>query len=115
MRSVARWTIPPTRAASQAIAAFARARFELIARPRQSLEAAIKVARDAGYEIIDLGADLEGEAREVAADHARLALKARARRQAHRDPLRRRAHRDRARQRPRRPEPGICAGAGRTC
>src|SRR5215813_11783801 len=58
--------------------AFARARFELIARPRQSLEAAIKVARDAGYEIIDLGADLEGEAREVAADHARLALEARA-------------------------------------
>ncbi len=34
--------------------------------------------RDAGYEVIDLGADLEGEAREVAADHARLALQARA-------------------------------------
>ncbi len=58
-------------------AAFARARFELIARPRQSLEAAIKVARDAGYDIVDLGADLEGEAREVGADHARRALKAR--------------------------------------
>ncbi len=58
-------------------AAFARATFELIARPRQSLDAAIKLARDAGYEIIDLGADLEGEAREVAADHARLALDAR--------------------------------------
>ena len=58
-------------------AAFARARFELIARPRQSLEAAIKVAREAGFETVDLGADLEGEAREVAADHARLALKAR--------------------------------------
>jgi glycerate 2-kinase len=58
-------------------AAFARARFELIARPRQSLEAAIKVAREAGFETIDLGADLEGEAREVAAEHARLALKAR--------------------------------------
>jgi len=58
-------------------AAFGQARFELIARPRQSLEAAIKVAREAGYEIIDLGADLEGEAREVAADHAQLALKAR--------------------------------------
>jgi hydroxypyruvate reductase len=58
--------------------AFARAQFELIARPKASLEAAIKVARDAGYEIIDLGADLEGEARDVAADHARLALKARA-------------------------------------
>src|SRR6201991_3659048 len=59
-------------------AAFARASFELIARPRQSLDAAIKLAKDAGYEIVDLGADLEGEAREVAADHARLALEARA-------------------------------------
>jgi hydroxypyruvate reductase len=59
-------------------AAFARATFELIARPRQSLDAAIKLARDAGYETIDLGADLEGEAREVAADHARMALDARA-------------------------------------
>jgi glycerate 2-kinase len=58
--------------------AFARAHFELIARPRQSLDAAVKLARDAGYEIIDLGADLEGEARDVAADHAQLALEARA-------------------------------------
>jgi len=57
--------------------AFARARFELIARPRDSLDAAVRLARDAGYEIVDLGADLEGEAREVAADHARLALQAR--------------------------------------
>ena len=59
-------------------AAFARAHFELIARPKQSLDAAVKLAKDAGYETIDLGADLEGEAREVAADHARLALQARA-------------------------------------
>jgi hydroxypyruvate reductase len=59
-------------------AAFARARFELIARPKASLDAAIKVAAAAGYAAIDLGADLEGEAREVAAEHARLALKARA-------------------------------------
>jgi hydroxypyruvate reductase len=58
--------------------AFARAQFELIARPKASLEAAIGKARDAGYAIVDLGADLEGEAREVAADHARLALQARA-------------------------------------
>src|SRR5215470_13453782 len=58
-------------------AAFARAQFELIARPRQSLDAAIKPAKEAGYAIVDLGADLEGEAREVAADHARLALAAR--------------------------------------
>ncbi len=57
--------------------AFARTRFELIARPKTSLDAAIKVARSAGYAIVDLGADLEGEARDVAADHARLALKAR--------------------------------------
>jgi len=57
--------------------AFARARFELIARPRQSLDAAVRIARDNGYETIDLGADLEGEAREVAAVHARLALDAR--------------------------------------
>jgi glycerate 2-kinase len=59
-------------------AAFARAHFELIARPKASLEAAIRVARDAGYAIVDLGADLEGEARSVAADHAQLALRARA-------------------------------------
>ena len=57
--------------------AFARASFELIARPRASLDAAIRTAANAGYATIDLGADLEGEAREVAADHARLALKAR--------------------------------------
>ena len=58
--------------------AFARAHFELIARPKASLDAAIKLAGDAGYAIVDLGADLEGEARDVAADHARLALQARA-------------------------------------
>jgi len=58
-------------------AAFARARFALIARPKASLDAAVKVATDAGYEAVDLGADLEGEAREVAADHAKLALQAR--------------------------------------
>ncbi len=56
--------------------AFARAHFELIARPKASLDAAGKLAKDAGYEIIELGADLEGEARNVAADHARLALQA---------------------------------------
>ncbi|HKU08219.1 MAG TPA: glycerate kinase [Bradyrhizobium sp.] len=58
--------------------AFARARFELLAKPGASHEAAVKVAKDAGYETIALGADLEGEAREIAAEHARMALKARA-------------------------------------
>jgi hydroxypyruvate reductase len=59
-------------------AAFARASFALVARPRASLDAAADRAKAAGYAVIDLGADLEGEAREVAADHARLALEARA-------------------------------------
>jgi hydroxypyruvate reductase len=57
--------------------AFACARFELIAKPKASLDAAIKLASDAGYAVIDLGADLEGEARDVAAAHAQLALTAR--------------------------------------
>src|SRR3954469_15908416 len=57
--------------------AFARATFELIARPKASLDAAARIARDAGYAIIELGADLEGEARDVAAAHAELAQKAR--------------------------------------
>src|ERR1700739_750334 len=58
-------------------AAFARAQYEMIARPKASLDAAVEVATSAGYAIIDLGADLEGEARDVAAAHAQLALKAR--------------------------------------
>ena len=57
--------------------AFAHARFELIARPKASLDAAIGKAKQAGYEIIELGANLEGEARSVALDHAQLALQAR--------------------------------------
>src|SRR6266581_1505908 len=59
-------------------AAFARATFELIAKPKASLDAAVRIAEEAGYAVIGLGADLEGEAREVAAAHAKLALKARA-------------------------------------
>jgi hydroxypyruvate reductase len=67
---------PRNESCKPADAAFAHARFELIATPRMSLDAASARARAAGYELIDLGADLEGEAREVAADHARLALQA---------------------------------------
>ncbi|EKS33471.1 glycerate kinase type-2 family protein [Afipia clevelandensis] len=59
-------------------AAFANSEFRIIARPQESLDAAVAVARDAGYEVIALGADLEGEARDVAAAHAQIALKARA-------------------------------------
>ena len=59
-------------------AAFARADFKIIARPQESLDAAVAVAQNAGYEVVALGADLEGEARDVAAAHAQIALKAHA-------------------------------------
>ncbi|NBD30108.1 MAG: DUF4147 domain-containing protein [Alphaproteobacteria bacterium] len=44
------------------------------AAPSQSLEAAADLARLGGIEVMLLGADIEGEAREIAARHARLAL-----------------------------------------
>lgn len=53
--------------------AFARAEFHIVARPRDSLDAAIALAREAGYDIVDLGADVEGEARDVAARQAAMA------------------------------------------
>jgi len=61
------------------MARFARAQFELIARPEGLARRAVKVAANAGYAVIDLGADHRGArpANVVAADHARLALKAR--------------------------------------
>ena len=58
--------------------AFARSRFALAARPADSLAAAEKAARAAGYEVVLLGDRLEGEARMVAGDHARLARELRA-------------------------------------
>ncbi|KQO70933.1 glycerate kinase [Methylobacterium sp. Leaf88] len=54
--------------------AFARAEYRIIARPIDALEAAAAAAAAAGYEPVMLGPDLEGEAREVAAEHARMAL-----------------------------------------
>lgn len=48
----------------------------ITAAPSQSLEAAAILAREAGYEVEILGDALEGEAREVAAAHAKLALAA---------------------------------------
>jgi glycerate 2-kinase len=58
-------------------ARLAAARFSLIARPRDALDAAIAAAASAGYAVTDRG-ELEGEAREVAAAHARLAREAHA-------------------------------------
>jgi glycerate 2-kinase len=60
-------------------AALSNARFTLIARPRDSLDAAVATARAADYEVVELG-ELEGEAREVGADQARLAREAYAQR-----------------------------------
>lgn len=54
--------------------AFARTDFRIIARPADAIAAAHAAAVEAGYEVYDLGPDLEGEARDVAARHAELAL-----------------------------------------
>ena len=48
---------------------------ELIALPKASLDAARNLAEEAGYNTLMLGDDLEGEAKQVARDHAALALK----------------------------------------
>jgi hydroxypyruvate reductase len=53
---------------------FARVRTEMIAAPAQSLAAAAKLAQEAGYQVIDLGDRVEGEAREVARVQAARAL-----------------------------------------
>ena len=58
--------------------AFARSIFALAARPADALDAASAAAREAGYEVVSLGDCVEGEAREVAGDHARLARQLRA-------------------------------------
>ena len=58
--------------------AFASAEYRIIATPAGALAAASAVARKAGYDVIDLGDSLTGEARDVAQAHARLALEARA-------------------------------------
>ena len=57
---------------------FARSQFVLAARPADSLRAAEAAVRAAGYECLSLGDRVEGEAREVAAAHAKLARELRA-------------------------------------
>jgi glycerate 2-kinase len=56
---------------------FATARYILVATPAMAIDAAAKIARKKGYEIVELGAAVEGEAREVARDQVARALKAR--------------------------------------
>jgi hydroxypyruvate reductase len=64
--------------------AFASAEYRIIATPAAALAAAAAVARRKGYDVVDLGDAVTGEARDVAAAHARLAreLKAAGRRAA---------------------------------
>jgi glycerate 2-kinase len=56
----------------------AAACFELVARPAGALEAAADAVRPLGYEVRILGDSLEGEARNLGAEHAGLALEAKA-------------------------------------
>jgi len=52
---------------------FAGSSYKIIARPADALAAAQARAREAGYDTMVLGDRLQGEARQVAAEHARLA------------------------------------------
>jgi len=58
---------------------FARSAFEIVATPAAMLAAAVRAAEAFGYRTVSLGADVEGEARDVARVHAALALEAHAR------------------------------------
>ena len=58
--------------------AFANSLVHMTARPAASLEAAEAVAKAAGYNVVVLGDALEGEARDVAGEHAALARAIRA-------------------------------------
>jgi glycerate 2-kinase len=58
--------------------AFRSAEYRLIATPAAALAAAAAQARRRGYEVIDLGDAVTGEAREVAKAHAKLAREAQA-------------------------------------
>jgi glycerate 2-kinase len=58
--------------------AFGSAEYRIIATPARSLAAAADAATRAGYAVVDLGDSVQGEAREVARGHAKLALEAHA-------------------------------------
>lgn len=57
----------------------ANSEYRIVAAPKASIEAAAKIARAKGYRVETLGDALEGEARDVAKAHARMALDARLR------------------------------------
>lgn len=84
--AIARWRIDVPGAVHEALAdpanetpkpgapAFARTCFRLVARPADAFRAAEAAAGAAGYDCVLLGDRIEGEARSVAAAHARLAV-----------------------------------------
>jgi hydroxypyruvate reductase len=53
--------------------AFARTEYRIVAKPADAIAAAAQAVRRQGYETVIFGSDLEGEARDVASDHARQA------------------------------------------
>jgi hydroxypyruvate reductase len=55
--------------------AFARVENRIVATARDALDAARRTAEAQGVHVIDLGGDIEGEAREIAFAHAELALR----------------------------------------
>lgn len=59
---------------------FAGSKFVLAARPADAMRAAEAAVRAAGYECVMLGDRIEGEARDVAADHARIVRELRSKR-----------------------------------
>ncbi|MRX50225.1 DUF4147 domain-containing protein [Paracoccus sp. S-4012] len=74
--AVARVLAGPTGVIAPGDPRLGRVENRVIAAPAQSLAAAAELARAAGYAVDLLGDGLEGEAREVARQHARLALAA---------------------------------------
>lgn len=58
--------------------AFAKDSYRIVASGLMALDAAAALAREQGYEPLVLGDDIEGEARDIAAEHADLALQRRA-------------------------------------
>ena len=61
---------------------FERTQFQIVASPAASIDAAVKTVENLGWKPVMLGAEIEGEARDVAAAHAERALAARAEAQA---------------------------------
>ena len=57
---------------------FRKTEFSLVARPDDAFRAAREMAKRAGYDCVFLGGQVEGEARQVAQEHARIARELRA-------------------------------------